>query len=108
SAEDDPSRPWLAESNVFQIVVAESRNPFLLPEAALDTEYVSFLATLETTIRDGQKKRLFSSAFLPALVASLLVDTLHGVLARRAHGHRGFNVNENAVWRLAYHIAGKQ
>src|SRR5215471_11984647 len=43
SANDDPSRPWLAESNVFQIVVAESRNPFLLPEAALDPEYVSFL-----------------------------------------------------------------
>jgi AcrR family transcriptional regulator len=28
SVEDDPERPWLAESKVFQIVVAESRNPF--------------------------------------------------------------------------------
>src|SRR5262245_8764536 len=108
SAEDDPARPWLAESKVFQIVVAESRNPFLLPEAALDAEYVRFLATLEKTIKDGQKKRLFSSAFQPALVASLLVDTLHGVLARRAHGHRGFDVNENGVRRLAYLMAGKQ
>jgi len=108
SAEDDPARPWLAESKVFQIVVAESRNPFLLPEAALDTEYISFLAFLEHTIKDGQKKKLFKQSFQPGLVASLLVDMLHGVLARRAHGHRAFNVNENAVRRLAYHVAGKQ
>src|SRR5215472_9482464 len=81
SAEDDPTRPWLAESKVFQIVVAESRNPFLLPEVALDAEYVSFLVTLEATIRDGQKMRLFKATFQAALMASLLVDTVHGVLA---------------------------
>jgi len=108
SAEDDPARPWLAESKVFQIVVAESRNPLLLPDAALEAEYVSFLAAIENTIRDGQKQKLFKPSFKPALVASLLVDTLHGVLARRALGHRGFELNEDAVRRLAYHLVGKQ
>jgi len=108
SAKDDESRPWLAESKVFQIVVAESRNPQLLPEAALDAEYVRFLATLEEVIKTGQKKKIFKPIFRPALVASLLVTTLHGALARSTVNHRGFRVNEEEVRRLANHLAARQ
>jgi AcrR family transcriptional regulator len=107
SVEDDPERPWLAESKVFQIVVAESRNPFLLPEAALDEDYVRFLARLEEVIRSGQQRKVFRAPFRPALVASLLVNTLHGLLAQRTVGHRGFRADEDEVRRLAYHIAGR-
>jgi AcrR family transcriptional regulator len=106
SAENDRSRPWLAESKVFKIVVAESRNPFLLPDSALDAEYVGFLATLEEIIKAGQQQKIFDARFRPALVASLLVNTLHGLLAQRAVGHRGFRVSEDEVSRVARHVAG--
>jgi AcrR family transcriptional regulator len=106
SAENDRSRPWLAESKVFQIVVAESRNPFLLPDAALDAEYVGFLATLEEVIRAGQQQHVFHGEFRPALVASLLVNTLHGMLAQSVVGHRGFRVSEDEVGRVARHLVG--
>ena len=106
SAENDRSRPWLAESKVFQIVVAESRNPFLLPDSALDTEYVGFLATLEEVIKAGQQRKIFNAEFRPALVASLLVNTMHGLLAQSAVGHRGFRVSEDEVRRVARRITG--
>jgi len=108
SAENDRSRPWLAESKVFQIVVAESRNPFLLPDSALDTEYVGFLATLEEVIKAGQQRKIFNAEFRPALVASLLVNTMHGLLAQSAVGHRGFRVSEDEVRRVARRISGLQ
>lgn len=106
SAENDRSRPWLAESKVFQIVVAESRNPLLLPDSALDAEYVGFLATLEEVIKAGQQQKVCNAEFRPALVASLLVSTLHGLLAQSAVGHRGFRVSEDEVRRVARHTAG--
>ena len=108
STEDDPARPWLAESKVFQIVVAESRNPFLLPEAALDAQYVNFLATLEDVITTGQKQRIFKATFRPALLASLLVNTMHGLLAHSTVDHPGFRVNEAEVRCVARHLAGQQ
>jgi AcrR family transcriptional regulator len=104
SAEDDRSRPWLAESKVFQIVVAESRSPFLLPDAALDTEYVGFLATLEEVVKSGQQQKLFNSDFRPALVATLLVNTLHGLLAQSSVGYRPFRVSEDEMLRVARRI----
>jgi AcrR family transcriptional regulator len=106
SAENDRSRPWLAESKVFKIVVAESRNPILLPDSALDAEYVGFLATLEEIIKAGQQQKIFDAEFRPALLASLLVNTLHGLLAQSALGHRGFRVSEDEVRRVARHVAG--
>jgi AcrR family transcriptional regulator len=106
SAADDRTRPWLAESKVFQIVVAQSRNPFLLPDSALDGEYVGFLATLEEIIRNGQKQKLFNSNFRPALVASLLVNTLHGLLAQSSVGYRAFRVSEAEVRRVARQLVG--
>lgn len=106
SAEDDRTRPWLAESKIFQIVVAESRNPLLLPDSALDAEYVGFLARLEEIIKAGQGQKIFNKEFRPALVASLLVITMHGLLAQSAVGHRGFRVTEDEVRSVASHIAG--
>lgn len=108
SAENDRSRPWLAESKVFQIVVAESRSPFLLPDSALDEEYVGFLATLEEIIKTGQQRKIFRAEFRAALIASLLVNTLHGLLAQSAVGHRGFRVTEDEVRRVARHLAGQR
>jgi AcrR family transcriptional regulator len=108
SAEDDPARPWLAESKVFQIIVAESRNPFLLPEAGLDSEYLRFLASLESVIKEGKKKRIFKPNFRPALLASLLVTTLHGLLAQRERGVRGLRVSDDEVRMLARHLVGKK
>lgn len=107
SAEDDPARPWLGESKVFQIVVAESRNPFLLPEAALEAEYVNFLATLEDVIKAGQKQKVFKASFRPALTASLLVNTMHGLLAHSTVSHPGFRVNEAEIRTVARHLVGK-
>lgn len=108
SAKDDPARPWLAESKVFQIVVAESRNPFLMPEAALDPEYLKFLKTLEEVIKAAQRKRKFKSNFRPALLAALLVSTLHGLLARKEQSPQNFRVTEDEVRRLANHFVGKK
>jgi AcrR family transcriptional regulator len=108
SAEDDHARPWLAESKVFQIVVAESRSPFLMPEAALDPEFLNFLKTLEHVIKTGQRKKKFKATFRPALLAALLVSTLHGLLARKERSPQNFRVTEDEVRRLADHLAGKR
>jgi AcrR family transcriptional regulator len=107
SAENDRSRPWLSEAKVFKIVVAESRSPNLLPDSALDAEYVGFLATLEEILKAGQQQKIFNAEFRPALVASLLVNTLHGLLAQTAFGHRGFRVSEDEVRRVARHVVGR-
>ncbi|MEW6734705.1 MAG: TetR/AcrR family transcriptional regulator [Acidobacteriota bacterium] len=80
SAEDDPSRPWLAESKVFRIVVAQMRNPALLPESLLDSEYLTFIAKLEEIIQTGQGQGIFTKKLHPALIAQLLVSNLHGLL----------------------------
>ena len=106
SAGDDPKRPWLAESKVFQIVVAESRNPLLLPDAALDAEHVRFLAALEGIIKAGRQAKIFTAEFRPALTAALLVGSLHGLLARNAIGHKTFRVGEEEARRVARHIVG--
>lgn len=106
STDDDPQRPWLAESNVFQIVVAESRNPLLLPDAALDGEHVGFLAKLEEIIRAGRERGVFVADLRPALLASLLVNSLHGLLAQNAVGLQAFRVKEDEVRRVASHLVG--
>lgn len=106
SADDDRQRPWLAESKVFQIVVGESRNPVLLPDSALEGEYVGFLARLEEVIKDGQKQGVFRAELRPALVASLLVNSLHGLLAQNAVRHPAFHVKEDEVRRVARLLVG--
>jgi hypothetical protein len=79
----------------------------LLPDSALDAEYVGFLATLEEILKAGQQQKIFNAEFRPALVASLLVNTLHGLLAQTAFGHRGFRVSEDEVRRVARHVVGR-
>jgi len=106
SAADDPARPWLAESKVFQIVVAERRNPFLLPDSLLDSEYVGFLARLEEVIKAGQRRRVFTSEFRPALLAPLVVDALHGLLAQNAIRYQPFRVKSDEIERVAKHLVG--
>jgi len=106
SAADDPARPWLAESKVFQIVVAERRNPFLLPDSLLDSEYVRFLARLEEVIKTGQRHRIFTTEFRPALLAPLLVDALHGLLAQNSVRYQPFRVTSDEIERVAKHIVG--
>jgi AcrR family transcriptional regulator len=80
STADDPSRPWLAESQVFRIVVAQMRNPALLPESLLDSEYLTFIKTLEEILRGGQQRGIFIQSLDASLLAPLLVNTLHGLL----------------------------
>ena len=80
STADDPSRPWLAESQVFRIVVAQMRNPFLLPDSLLDSEYLTFIKTLEEILRSGQEEGVFIRSLDAGLLAQLLVNTLHGLL----------------------------
>ena len=106
STDDDPERPWLAESKVFQIVVAESRNPLLFDDLALDDEYVGFLAGLEETIKHGQQQKVFTTDLRPALLASLLVNSLHGLLAQNNSRFQPFHVTEDEVCRVAAKLVG--
>ncbi len=106
SADDDPDRPWLAESKVFQIVVAESRNPLLVKDLALDDEYVGFLARLEEIIKTGQQREVFTTDLRPALLASLLVNSLHGLLAQNRFRFQPFHVEESEVRRVAANLVG--
>lgn len=106
SAADDPGRPWLAESKVFQIVVAERRNPNLVPDVLIDSEYVGFLARLEEVIKDGQQNRVFRTDLRPALLAPLVVDVLHGLLAQNAVPYQAFRVTGDEVQRVAHHLVG--
>jgi len=101
SAEDEKSRPWLSESKVFQIVVAESRNPLLLKDLAMNEEYVGFLARLEEIIKNGQRQKVFTTDLRPALLASLLVNSLHGLLAQNSFRFQPFHVEDEEVRRVA-------
>jgi AcrR family transcriptional regulator len=83
STADDPTRPWLAESQVFRIVVAEMRNPFLLPEAAWDIGYINFIQKLTGIIELGQQQEVFLVGIAPKIIAQSLVLTLHGLLLQK-------------------------
>lgn len=80
SATDNAASPWPSESQVFNIVVAQMRNPALLPESLLDSEYQGFISKLEEIIRVGQQRKLFESDLRPALLAQSLVFMVHGLL----------------------------
>ena len=85
---------------------AERRNPFLLPDSLLDSEYVGFLARLEKVIKAGQRGRLFTTDFRPALLAPLLVDALHGLLVQNAVRYQPFRVKRDEIERVAKHLVG--
>jgi AcrR family transcriptional regulator len=106
SAADDPRRPWLAESKVFRIVVAEMRNPALLPESMLNKEYLDFVGTLEEILRRGQQKRLFSAKLPPAVLAQLLVGTLHSLLMLNNLVFQPTSVKTDEVREVARQLIG--
>lgn len=106
SAEDDPSRPWLAESLVFRIVVVQMRNPYLLPESMMDSEYRNFLHELEAILRSGQKEATFRSALKPALLAQLLVTSLHGLLMLNSLPGQPIRVAMEEIRKVAASLVG--
>jgi AcrR family transcriptional regulator len=108
STSDDPARPWLAESKIFQIVVAESRNPVLMPDLVLDEEYVEFLQHLEKIIEEGQRDGIFRPDLRPALVGATLVTSLHGILALNNLPSGNFRFAEDEVRAIASNIVGAQ
>jgi AcrR family transcriptional regulator len=106
STENDPSRPWLSESQVFRIVVVQMRNPFLLPDAMLGTEYVAFIRELKTIIEDGQRKEHFSSNLDAELLAQLLVITLHGLLMLNSLPDQDVRVRSKEAREVASALVG--
>jgi AcrR family transcriptional regulator len=106
STEDDHSRPWLAESKVFRIVVSELRNPFLLPDSLLDAEYLKFLKTLETLFRDGQAKGCFDPRLRPVVMAHSLVMTVHGLFVENALSPRSLHISEEEIREVAFRLVG--
>ena len=106
STADDPSRPWLAESQVFRIVVAQMRNPALLPESFLDSEYLTFIKTLEEILRDGQKEGVFIRSLDAGLLAQLLVNTLHGLLMLNSLPFQPVSVGTDEVKAVAALLVG--
>lgn len=106
STEDDPSRPWLAESKVFRIVVVQMRNPALLPESMLDSEYLIFINKLEALIKKGQEQKIFTYSLRPALVAQLLVNVLHGLLMQNCLKFSHLVVKESEIKQVAHRLVG--
>lgn len=106
STADDPSRPWLAESQVFRIVVAQMRNPALLPESLLDSEFLTFIKTLEEILRGGQRDGLFVGSLDAGLLAQLLVNTLHGLLMLNSLPFQPVSVGKEEVKQVAALLVG--
>jgi AcrR family transcriptional regulator len=106
SAEDDPDRPWLAESQVFRIVVGQIRSPLLLPESLLDSEYLFFLEQLETILREGQDRGDFAVQLPPRFLAQLLVTVLHETLMLNDLKHQAGMVPMDDIRRVAAILAG--
>ena len=106
SSADDPTRPWLAESQVFQIVVAQMRNPALLPESMLDSEYLTFIGTLQEILRGGQREGIFIQSLDAGLLAQLLVNTLHGLLMLNNLPFQPVSVDTEEVKQVAALLVG--
>jgi TetR/AcrR family transcriptional regulator len=106
STADDPSRPWLAESQVFRIVVAQMRSPVLLPESLLDAEFLAFVNTLEEILRRGQQNGAFIRSLDAGLLAQLLVNTLHGLLMLNSLPFQPVSVGKNEVKQVAALLVG--
>lgn len=105
STTDNPSHPWLSESKVFNIVVAQMRNPALLPESMLDAEYVNFINKLGEIVELGQKQKQFSSWLRPELVARLIVNNLHSLLTTNKIALQK-NIEKDEVIKVVEKIVG--
>lgn len=108
STADDPSRPWLAEAEVFRIVVVQMRNPFLLPESLLDSEYLTFTKTLEDIVQRGRKEGMFKSSLDAGLLADLLVNTLHGLLMLNSLPFQRVSAEIEEIKHIAALLVGRK
>jgi AcrR family transcriptional regulator len=106
SAQDDRQRPWLSESQVFRIVVANMRNAFLLPQSVAESQYLRFIDGLADIIRSGQKQKIFHSSLKPRLLAELLVATLHQLLLLEGKSHGGNRVAKKEAMSVAAALVG--
>ncbi len=106
SSADDPSRPWLAESKVFRIVVAQTRNPFLLPDSLQDADYLAFLTKFEEILRRGQEAGVFAPGIPPGVLARTLVATLHALLVENSLDPQSRHVSEDEIRRVAHRLVG--
>ncbi|MBL8150903.1 MAG: TetR/AcrR family transcriptional regulator [Blastocatellia bacterium] len=106
SSSDDPDYPWISESKVFQIVVAQMRNPALLPDSMMDSEYIGFLTKLENIIAIGQKEKVFKSNLRPMLLSSLLINSLNSLLVQKNIDYPIFKVDISEVQQTARLIVG--
>jgi AcrR family transcriptional regulator len=106
SAEDDPIRPWLSQAHVFRIVVVQMRNPFLLPDAMQDSEYIAFIRELTSVIGTGQNANLFARALTADLLAQSLMITLHGLLMLNSLGGCPAKISVNDVRKVAKILTG--
>jgi AcrR family transcriptional regulator len=101
SAKDDPVTPWLDESKVFQIVVSQMRNPFLLPDSLVDPEYLAFLRNLDVLILGGQEAGCFGIGVRSIVLAHSLVTTLHGLLVDNAVSPGRLKIQESEIRQVA-------
>lgn len=108
SREDDPTTPWLSEALVFQIVVGEGRNPFLLPESLLLPEYETFSGQLEAILQAGQQSGIFTSTLRPSLLAQLLIHNLHGLLVQIPQAKWSLEVDETEMQAVVRQLVGIQ
>jgi hypothetical protein len=88
-------------AQVFRIVVAQMRNPALLPESLLDSEYLTFIKTLEEILRGGQRDGVFIQSLDASLLAPLLVNTLHGLLMLNSLPFQPVSVGTDEVKQVA-------
>ena len=67
----------------------------------MNGEYVGFLALLEEISKIGQQEKVFSNDLRPALLAPLLVNSLHGLRAQNQFHFQPFHVEEREVRQVA-------
>jgi AcrR family transcriptional regulator len=106
STTDDPNRPWVAESKVFTIVVVQMRNPSLLPESMLDSEYLAFIEKLENILHNGQQQGIFAPGLRPSLLAEALVSSLHGLLMLNKLAFQTVKVKVDEMRLMAEQLVG--
>lgn len=91
---------------VFRIVVAQSRNPVLLPESMLEEEYLDFLEKLAQILAMGQQQGVFTNPMRAPVLATQLLTIVHGMLGQNAIPNQFFRVEEVEIRTLAAYLVG--
>jgi AcrR family transcriptional regulator len=105
---DEPNRPWLAESKVFQLLVCEAQNPLLMPELTLESERVEFLAQLAEIIAAGQQQQIFTSNIRAELLAQSIVQLLHSLLKSNNLSYQNNVVGKDELKQLVRQLVGQK